>query len=41
MAWLLREFATLIAIYSIALQAILWGFRRRPSDHQQKDNELG
>jgi hypothetical protein len=26
MAWLLSKFATLIAIYSIALQAILWGF---------------
>jgi hypothetical protein len=26
MAWLLRKSATLIAVYSIALQAMLWGF---------------
>jgi hypothetical protein len=26
MAWLLRKPATLIAVYSIALQAMLWGF---------------
>jgi|SRR5215471_11177454 len=26
MAWLLRKFAALIAIYSIALQALVWGF---------------
>ena len=26
MAWLLRKSATLIAIYSIALQALIWGF---------------
>ena len=26
MAWLLRKSATLIAVYSIALQALLWGF---------------
>ena|SRR5262245_38588678 len=26
MAWLLRKSATLIAIYGIALQAMLWGF---------------
>ena len=26
MAWLLRKSATLIAVYSIALQAVLWGF---------------
>jgi len=26
MAWLLRKSATLIAVYSIALQAMVWGF---------------
>src|SRR5262249_10013493 len=26
MAWLLRKSATLIAVYSIALQALIWGF---------------
>jgi hypothetical protein len=26
MAWLLRKSAALIAVYSIALQALLWGF---------------
>src|SRR5262245_38440644 len=26
MAWLFRKAATLIAVYSIALQAMLWGF---------------
>jgi Protein of unknown function (DUF2946) len=26
MAWLLRKSTTLIAVYSIALQAMLWGF---------------
>jgi Protein of unknown function (DUF2946) len=26
MAWLLRKSATLLAVYSIALQAMLWGF---------------
>ena len=26
MAWLIRKSATLIAVYSIALQALLWGF---------------
>jgi hypothetical protein len=26
MAWLLRKSATLIAVYAIALQAMLWGF---------------
>jgi hypothetical protein len=26
MAWLLRRFATLIAVYSIAVQAMVWGF---------------
>ena len=26
MAWLLRKSATLIAVYSIALQAMFWGF---------------
>jgi hypothetical protein len=26
MAWLIRKSAALIAIYSIALQAVLWGF---------------
>lgn len=31
MAWLLRKFATLIAIYAIALQALLWGFA--PAGH--------
>ena len=31
MAWLLRKSATLIAIYSIALQATLWGFE--PAGH--------
>jgi len=31
MAWLLRKSATLIAVYSIALQALLWGFA--PAGH--------
>ena len=31
MAWLLRKSATLIAIYAIALQALLWGFA--PAGH--------
>jgi hypothetical protein len=31
MAWLLRKSATLIAVYSIALQALLWGFA--PTGH--------
>src|SRR5215471_13434159 len=31
MAWLLRKSATLIAIYGIALQALLWGFA--PAGH--------
>ena len=26
MMWLLRKSATLIAVYSIALQALIWGF---------------
>jgi hypothetical protein len=26
MAWLFRKSATLIAVYSIALQAVIWGF---------------
>jgi hypothetical protein len=26
MVWLFRKSATLIAIYSIALQALIWGF---------------
>jgi hypothetical protein len=35
MAWLLRKSATLIAIYSIALQAMLWGFV--PAGHFRLD----
>ena len=35
MAWLLRKFATLIAIYAIALQALLWGFA--PAGHYGLD----
>jgi hypothetical protein len=31
MAWLLRKSAALIAVYSIALQALLWGFV--PANH--------
>ena len=31
MAWLLRKSATLIAVYSIALQAMFWGFA--PAGH--------
>ena len=31
MAWLLRKSATLIAVYAIALQALLWGFA--PAGH--------
>jgi hypothetical protein len=31
MVWLLRKSATLIAVYSIALQALLWGFA--PAGH--------
>jgi hypothetical protein len=31
MAWLLRKLAALIAVYSIALQALLWGFL--PANH--------
>jgi hypothetical protein len=31
MAWLLRKFATVIAVYAIALQALLWGFA--PAGH--------
>jgi hypothetical protein len=31
MAWLLRKSAALLAVYSIALQALLWGFL--PADH--------
>jgi hypothetical protein len=31
MAWLLRKSAALIAVYSIALQALLWGFL--PANH--------
>src|SRR5262249_60954284 len=31
MAWLIRKSAALVAVYSIALQAVLWGFA--PAGH--------